>query len=275
MNINFVNKIIIYRKKNKLTQSLSIIKSLLKNINKYEIEQKKNYKHNPFCYDEIISINQTKNNELHIKYKNKHNTKIFSLDEKYRSFSFSNNVKEHLQLINTQLDCEINIINLWIDELKKIETKLNNKIELDNYDNFNLNKEDYDLNDIIIIKNHTNNNNKEYYISICPIYAFILENNKVYIANQYMVKIENNLLNIFYAKKNIFKRLLGRPNLKELIEKFNKSNKSIDSNNFNYVINNMQPIITDMQIIHENSKYDYKLLNIDENVKITKIKCEK
>jgi hypothetical protein len=271
MNNYVIFIIIIQRKKHKLINSLNVINNILKIINDNEVEQKKNFKHNPFCYNNIVSINK-KDNELHIKYENKMNTIIFSLNEKYRSFSFSNDIKTHIELINIQLKCESNIIKLWIDELKNIENKINNNIELDIYDNYNLSKEDYEINDIIISNEHNNPNIIEYYISVCPIYAFVLEKNKVYIANQYMIKFENNKLNLFYTKKKDFKRLLGRPYLKDLIEKFNKSNKCINANNFNFVINNMQPIFTDMQIINKNGIYDYKLLNIDDNIKITKIK---
>ncbi len=61
------------------------------------------------CYDEIISIDK-KNNELHIKYKNKSKTVIFSLNEKYRSFSFCNNINKHIILIKNELNCQIIVI---------------------------------------------------------------------------------------------------------------------------------------------------------------------
>jgi hypothetical protein len=76
---------------------------------------------------------------------------------------------------------------MLIDELDKIQKKIYNKIKLDLYDNYNLIKSDYEVNDIIVVNEH--NNIIEYYISVCLIYAFILEKNKVNIANQYMVKI--------------------------------------------------------------------------------------
>ena len=38
--------------------------------------------------------------------------------KKYRSFSFLNNIKTHIELINTQLKYKLNIIKLWINELK-------------------------------------------------------------------------------------------------------------------------------------------------------------
>jgi hypothetical protein len=60
-----------------------------------------------------------------------------------------------------------------------------------------------------------------------------------------------------------------------LIDKFNKSNKSINAENFKYVINNMRLISTDLQIKIENKIFDHKLLNIDENITITKIEYEK
>ena len=62
----------------------------------------------------------------------------------------------------------------------------------------------YEINDIIINNEHNNPNIIEYNISVCPIYAFVLEKNKVYIANQYMIKFENKTSIIGKQSCNFF-----------------------------------------------------------------------
>lgn len=60
----------------------------------------------------------------------------------------------------------------------KIFNNIKSKNVLDYNDIYYLINQDYDINDIIIVKKHYNINNYEYYISVCPIYAFILDKKK-------------------------------------------------------------------------------------------------
>jgi hypothetical protein len=265
-----IHVIIINSKINRYKTYIKTINKILSAINNNILEKLKNHKHNPLCLDNIKSID-IKNNKLIIKYNNNYinQTILFDYNENNRSFSFCENTDEHLELIKTQLNCQINTINIYITYHKNILNKINNNNELDYNDIDCIYNFDYNIDDILKIKKHYNINNIDYYLSICPIYGFYLDKNKIYVANQYQLKFENNKFNLYYTKNHKFKTLLSRPNLKEIIEKFNLSNKKITTHNFLYVIKNMRYIITDYSITDEsnNKKYNYKLDEIDKPIR--------
>lgn len=239
--------------------------------------QMKNYKHNPLATDNIKNI-EVKNDKMIIKYNGKPNqTVLFDYLENYRSFSLYDNVNDHIKLIKKQLTCEINIINLlYIQPIKNIVEKIDNKLELDNNNIFYINNYIYNCDNYYNLKDiyleEKGENKYTYYISICPIYGFLLRKNKMYIANQYILKFEDNKYNIFYGNKHNFKRLLNRPNLKEFILNFNKNPRVINTTNVIQIIENIRSIITDFVIedITSGQKIEYKLEEIDKPV-VTKI----
>lgn len=173
------------------------------------------------------------------------------MKEKYRSFSFykdnkKNNIEDniednnkHLELIKIQLEIEKNLIKRSIYLLDQIITvNVYNFVDYFIFDHYK-----YDINDVLKIKQQKNNpQNYEYYLSICPIEAFILKNKKIFIANQYCLKFENGNFNIFYDTKHEFERLLNKPNLKEKIKEFNSSGKIINAGNYKNIIENMKNI---------------------------------
>ena len=256
MCFNYLEKIKEYKK------TINLILSL---INDNIVESSKDHKHNPMslAIDKVL-FNEDK---IILKYTEKGtSTVLFDYDEQYRSFSLSSDKNEHIESIKIHLTNELNFIigyyqNCYLEILKRKEFT-NNDIFFLQYK--------YNLDDIVYKKEHTNKNNFEYYLSICPIYGFILKNNFMYISNQYELKYENGKLNIFYSYnvKKPFKRLLHRPNLKEFIEKYNKNPKKITSKNFMVIIENMAPIGTDCSCENEYGKTEYILRNIDEPVQV-------
>ena len=251
---------------------INILNNVITDLNKNNLENKKDYKHNPFSVDGIEKI-EIIDKKLIIKYKNNVITQtiLFDYNENYRSFSFEPNKQNHIKLIITQLNCQLNIINMHIEAINSILNKIKNNIILDNIDRYNLYQNNYNLNDILKINKHRVKKNYEYYISICPIYGFILQNGRIYIANQYVLKFENNKFNMFYSNKNNFKQLLNRPNLKDKILDFNKSNKKITTDNFLIIIENMRPIYTDCEITNINSgkKFKCELVNMDNPINVS------
>lgn len=257
-------KLIIDNKINEYNNYLKIMDDLLYKINNYKFITKK-YKHNPFAFNENDMNVEIKNGKMIIQYKDQVNnqTILFNTNEKYRSFSFEPAVNRHIEQIKTQLNCEINIININIDYMKNIKIKLNNNTHINNFDIDNIYNVNYDLNEVL----YKYNNIDRYILSICPIYSFVLNKQKIYIANQYVLNFENNKFHLFYDYKHNFKRLLGRPNLHNKILDFNKNkNKTISIKNVFKVIENMKNIFTDYTITNEftNESINFKLKNIDE-----------
>lgn len=218
-----IDIVIAKNKLNKYENYLNIIKNLITNIDNHILEEKKNYKHNPLCINSDIQHIEFKNEQLHIKYKNNQTTILFNLNENYRSFSLCQYPYEHVELIKKQLNCQIVLINTFIDTINNIIIQINkNKLsfieknKLSFIEKYNLYNLDYNLDDILKTKIHTNKKNYDYYLSICPIYSFLLKKNKIYIANQYHLKFENGKFNIFYNYNscNNFKILLNRPLIK-------------------------------------------------------------
>ena len=267
ININFI---VINSKIDRYKTYIKTINKILSDIDNNILEKSKDYKHNPLCLDNIKSID-IKNDKLIIKYNNNdiNQTILFDYNENNRSFSFCENTYEHLELIKTQLNCQINMINIYITCHENILNKINNNNELDYNDIHCIHNFDYNIDDILKIKKHYNINNIDYYLSICPIYGFYLDKNKIYVANQYQLKFENNKFNLYYTKNHKFKTLLSRPNLKKFIENFNLSKRKITTHNFLYVIENMRNIITNYSITDESNskKYNYKLDEIDKSIK--------
>ncbi len=260
MCFSYLEKIKEYKK------TINLILSL---VNDNIVENSKDHKHNPMslAIDKVI-FNEDK---LILRYIVHHNQKgtstvLFDYDERYRSFSLSTDKNEHIKSIKIHLTCELNFI---IGYYEKNCLEILRRKEFTNNDLMFL-KYKYDLSDIVHKKEHTNKNNFEYYVSVCPIYGFILKNNLMYISNQYELKYENGKLNIFYTYnvKKPFKRLLHRQNLKEFIERYNKNPKKITSENFMIIIENMAPIGTDWSCENEYGKTEYVLRNIDEPVQV-------
>ena len=253
----------------KCSDSIRIIQEILNKINTHKLDNNKFFKHDPFSTEpENIKSVQIKNNKIIIKYKNIGHQQTILFDynnEKRRSFSLVNDKNEHINLIQTQLNMQINQLNLWIGIFKNILIKTLNNAELNNYDNYNINIFSHDIKDIIYTHVENNNsNNIEYYISICPINAFELVNNKIYIANQYMLKFENCKFNLFYKHGDKFKKLLHRPELKDMILQFNNSEKSVGTENFLIIIENMRPITNKCLSYDDKTLCFNRFDNIDE-----------
>jgi hypothetical protein len=263
----------VQHKINTYINNIKQINKILEDIENNEPYNKKNYKHNPLHNPDNIKEIELKGNKIKIKYNNNTNTTLFDYEEKYRSFSLSSNIEEHIDLIKKQLSYERNIIRLYLNIFLNIRYKIIKNILLNDEDKNNINKLNYNLDDILLIKKQSNNNNYEYYISICPIYSFILLNKKIYIANQYQLKFENGKFNLFYNNKYNFNKLLSRPNLKDLILEFNNSNKKVTTENFKIIIENMRCISPNMKILNNetNEEYEYKLIKIDEQIYKNKI----
>ena len=262
-----INSSIINQKINKYENYIDTLQNILNILDTYPIDTKKFYKHNPFSIDpKYIKSVQNINNEIHVKYSgfSKHDsTIIFNYSEKgQRSFTLSNNIKEHTDLIKIQLTCQINKIQcMYINPLKEILNNYN-KYSSDEI-NLLIHQKEYDIKDIYSKK--VKDKVVDYYISICPIYGFYLESGRIYIANQYNLKIQNNMLYLFVSNEKSFNVLLARPFLNELIKKFNKSYKKITSNNFMNIINNMRGITPDFTLIdNNNNKYKVSLKNMDD-----------
>jgi hypothetical protein len=213
--MNWIHFICCNNKLEKYESYISIINNVITDLNKNNLENKKDYKHNPFSVDGIDKI-EIIDKKLIIKYKNNVITQtiLFDYNENYRSFSFETNKQNHIKLIITQLNCQLNIIKIHIETINSILNKIKNNVILDNIDIYNLYHCNYNLDDILKTNKHRVKENYEYYISICPIYGFLLQKGRIYIANQYVLKFENNKFNMFYSNKNNFKQLLHRHNLK-------------------------------------------------------------
>lgn len=235
-----------------------IIKLLNDNENKT-----KDFKHNPFSAKNIKNVKVNGNKTITVKYENNNQTVLFNYNENNRSFSFEQNKEQHVKLILRQLMCEKNLINRNKDDIEK---------ELKNIDNSTIT-----LKQLLHLKYNTIVHHKKdssnYFLDICPIYAFLIQSDKknkkkkIYICNQYHIKFENNNLNIFYTvydKQNI---LLSRPELRKKILEYNRNDNIINTDNFMHIINNMQNIFTDFDITTpDNTKISYKLNEIDKPI---------
>lgn len=269
MTTNDIIRLICDSKIKKFEEYIITINNILKDIENHKLDTKKFDKHDPFATDpKNIKSVEFKNDQIYIKYQNidKTNTILFNYNDNNRGFSFVNDKNEHINLIKQELNNQISFLNLYIEIFNKIVNKINNNILLDNNEKYFVNNYNYYINDILKIKTHDNINNKEYYLSICPIFGFYLNNKRIYIANQYMLKFENNNFNLYYyyTDRYNFKILLSRPKLKEKILYFNKSGTKITTKNFMNIINNIRPMFIDHFIEIENKKYCIKLENIDK-----------
>lgn len=268
--MHWLNYIVCHNKLKTYENYINILNNVIADLNNNKLNNKKDYKHNPFSVDSIDKI-EIIDKKLIIKYKNNTITQtiLFDYNENYRSFSFETNKQNHIKLIITQLNCQINIINIHIETINLIFNKIKNNIILDTIDNYYIYNSNYNLDDILKINKHRIKGNYEYYISICPIYGFLLQKGKIYIANQYVIKFENNNFNMFYSNKYNFKQLLHRHNLQNKILEFNKSNKKITTDNFLIIIENMRPIYTDCEItINSGEKIKYELKDIDKPINV-------
>jgi hypothetical protein len=241
---------------------------LLKNN---EVDDSKCHKHNPFAVDNIESC-EFKQDKVFIKYKgNINSTVLFDYNEKYRGFSVTNDKTCHVELIKRELNCQIAQIDVCIHNCNYFLEKTG-ELSLQECKQFF--ESVYDINDIILDQKYKNKSTVGYYLSICPIFGFVLDGNKMYIANSYLLKYENKILNLFcsYKKGHSFKRLLHRPNLKDLIIKFNEKPQKITSKNFITIVKNMAPWGTDCSMNNGIERIEYKLESIDTPLKITTTK---
>ena len=247
---------------NRYENYINTINNIIYDINNYNLENKKDYKHNPFSLDSIDKV-EILDKKLVVKYKNNkiQYTNLFDYNEKHRSFSFEENKQNHTKLIITQLQNEINLINVYINVIQNLisqnKNSVNDILSITDIGNYN-------LDDILKIKEDINE--KCYYLSICPIYGFFLKNDKIYIANQYFLKFKNNTFYLWYSNKYDFKKLLSRPHLHNKILEFNKNKTKLTSDNFLIVIKNMSSIFTDCEVITSDKKIKYELGEIDKPI---------
>lgn len=264
-------------KKKRYEACKDTLNKLKNDIIRFPLNNAKNYKHNPFAEKDIKSIDVRDDKTLHVKYKNKkHNdTILFNYNEKkHRSFSFEQNTQNHLDIIFSQIECELNIIQLNIDWIITAVDKLRQGM-FDSYDIHNTFNVDYNIDDIIVIKKHKGTS-YDCYLSVCPIYGFLLDNGKIYIANQYQFKFEPDKTEMFYTHKYNFKRMLSRPRLKNFILHFNQNSVKITTDNFINVINNMSSIFNEVEFtnIQTGERFTTELEEIDKPLKVSVIKTD-
>jgi hypothetical protein len=244
--------------KNRTNQLQSLINTMQDVINVLktfdpETNVEKNMKHNPFSLIREIKNVKIGEKQITVKYENGSQTILFNTCEKrIRSFSFETQKENHANLIITQLNCAINQRKLVI---KNLERGLN----ICRYS---------DLREIVHKKG--SNDRHVYYISVCPIYAFILNKGKTKIANQYELKFENGKYRLYYGNAHKFSFAMSRPHLFEPINKFNASEKTINSENFLHVIRNMENIGVDSEMTDETGlTTKWRLVDIDKPPEIT------
>jgi hypothetical protein len=248
-----------------LNQNKNIINKVIDDITCNELDNKKYYKHLPF-YQNIknIFIDNDKN-QIQIKGEGA-NTKIFNTNETNRSFSLTETYNEHTNYILETLNNEIQIINIMIEQLETIIKKVKpdeNDIYYFNY----IMKTPYNVDDFYTYKQ--TKLGYRYYLSICPIYGFYVSNNNIAkISNKYTLCFEsNNKFTLLYEFNNKFKfkRLLGRPLLKNFIEDFNNnSTKIVSTQNLLQICDNIQSLIHEFTKTNQlGEKSEHNLQNID------------
>jgi hypothetical protein len=100
--MNWINYIVCHNKLKTYENYINILNNVIADLNNNKLNNKKDYKHNPFSVDSIDKI-EIIDKKLIIKYKNNTITQtiLFDYNENYRSFSFETNKQNHIILFNS------------------------------------------------------------------------------------------------------------------------------------------------------------------------------